>query len=255
MRIPRIFAVLAAVVLILGSAAAVVAANTYVDLKGNFYFNYPDDWVQVDHRIVDMFLSVNKAGKNTLDYDAAFAPAAQTPFYNGAYFILTVDTVSGGYSDRQIDSILTAMSGRYGEKVKYFPVADLLADMKSNQPGYDAERKIITVVNDIVEKGQILKKHLLVEKFFDNGVATFYFYAPVETFDESQKLFNGMLDSFHSGDAESMLPKETLKVADLKTEEGSGDNGSSATRFLPWSILVALIIVIVIARKKKRKTK
>jgi len=249
----RIFAALGAVLLVLGAATAVLATNTYVDLKGNFYFNYPDDWIQVDHRIVDMFLAANKAGRSTLDYDAAFAPVDQMPFYDGAYFILTVDTVAGGYSDRQIDSILAAMSGRYGEKIKYFPVADLLANMKSNQPGYDADRKIITVINDIVEKGQVLKKHLLVEKFFDNGIATFYFYAPVETFDESQKLFNGVLDSFHSGDAESMLPKETLKVADLKTEEGSG--GDALKRSLPWAILVVLIIVIVIARKKRRKTK
>lgn len=237
--------------------AAAVHGEPYVSLKGDFYFELPEGWAQVDHRVVDYHLRMNQAGRATLDYEAAFAPADQAPFYAGPYFIMTVDTVAGGYTEAQIDSVLGDMATKFGRKVRYFPVANLLADMKSNAPSYDRESKTITVINDIVEQEKLLKKHLLVMKFFDRGKATFYFYAPDSLFGRAQPIFNRVLESFHAGDAESMLPKENLRVADIDVS-GEGDEpaagtggGSAPAIILALGVVLAAVIILVIVRRKK----
>lgn len=241
------------------AGAAAVHAEPYVSLKGDFYFELPEGWAQVDHRVVDYHLRMNQAGRTTLDYEAAFAPTDQAPFYAGPYFIMTVDTVTGGYTQAQIDSVLGDMATKFGRKVRYFPVANLLADMKSNAPSYDRDSKTITVINDIVEQEQLLKKHLLVMKFFDRGKATFYFYAPDSLFGRAQPIFNQVLESFHAGDAESMLPKENLRVADIDVaeDESSGrENGGGAS--MNWLLpvigfwVIAIIAIVAVVRKKKR---
>ena len=249
-------------ILILVAAAAVLfaapaEARHYVSFMGDFYFSYPDDWVQVDHRIVDAHLIQNKAGETTLDYEAAFAPVESVPFFAGPYFILTVDTTGGGYTDAEIDSAVTAMGGKFGRKVKYFPVADFLADLKSNAPAYDEEMQTISVVNDIVEQGEIIKKHLLVMKFFEQGVATFYFYAPVDAFEQAEGVFNEVLASFHSGDVDAVLPKEDVTVAevDFEDSDGGGASGGVSPVLIIVIIVVLLVLVVaVIAGRMKKKS-
>ncbi|HPM37135.1 MAG TPA: hypothetical protein PK186_06205 [candidate division Zixibacteria bacterium] len=238
------------------SAAAGAQAGTYVSLLGDFYFDYPEGWLQLDHKLVDAYLMQGKAGEPILAYEAAFSPTYQVPFFTGPYFILTVDTVSGGYSPAQVDSIVADMGRRYGKEVRYFPVADFLADLKSNSPSYDAATRTITVASDIVERGEILKRHLLVEKFFDRGVATFYFYAPDSVFSDAERIFNGVLASFHSGGAAEKLPRETLRVADIKTEDaGRSDQASGSLRWIAWLALIlaaALIVIRLLVRKSRR---
>jgi hypothetical protein len=145
------------------------------------------------------------------------------------------------------------MSGKFGRKVKYFPVADFLADMKSNAPSYDEKTRTITVVNDIVEQGQVMKKHLLVMKFYDKGLATFYFYSPPDLFDDAEQLFNQVLESFHSGDIESVLPKEEVKVREIEPGgESPGLGLSTGLVIVVVLLLVAVIVIVaVITRRKK----
>lgn len=254
-RVPSIGLLVVTAVLLL--AAGVVNAGTFVDLKGDFYFDYPEDWMEIDHRVVDLHLRANQAGETTLDYDAAFAPKVSSPFYSGAYFILTVDTMSSADAERSIDSVLNDMNAKFGKRVKYYPVADFLADMKSNAPSYDADKKTINVINDIVEGDVVVKRHLLVRKFFERGLASFYFYAPDSLFAQAEPTFNKVLASFHSGGAEAMLPKENLKVADLGdvSKKPPVDDDSTVSRFgIPTAVLVVLGI-IVLAGYRRRKNR
>jgi len=229
-------------------------AGTYVSLKGDFYFDFPEDWMQVDHRIVDAHLLANNAGRTTLDYEAAFSPIASVPFFSGPYFILDVDT-SGGFTEAEVDSVVKDMGGKFGSRVKYFPVADFLADMKSDAPSYDEKTRTVSVVSDIVERGEVVKRHLLVMRFMDNGLATFFFYAPDSTFNQAQRLFSHVLESFHAGNAEQMLPKENLKVADIET--GQAEVSESTSRSIVWigaGVAIALVGIIILRSFRRRRS-
>jgi len=242
------------VFLILSGISVFGQGQHYVSLAGNFYITYPDDWEKIDPQIVDAFLLRSGAGKTTLNYDAAFCPKGSVPFYNGPYFILTVDA-KGEYTDSQIDSVLNILQQSFGEKVKYFPVANFIADLKSNTPMYDKDKKVVTILNDIYEKGQLLKKHLLVMKFFKKGLATFYFYAPDSLFEPSSQVLYKILDSFSYGNIDSVIPTETLKVADLgDLAEGKTDKTkSSIPTSVPYIVGVLIVIYVVFRIKNKRK--
>ncbi len=225
--------------------------QTYVSFKGGFYITYPDDWVQIDYSLVDAYLLRNRAGETTLDYDAAFAMKDSPSLFAGNYLILVVDTV-GQLSDGQIDSVLNGLSRSFGEEVKYYPVADFLTDLKSNTPSYDAEAKTVTILNEITEQQQLLKKNLLMMKFYDRGIATFYFYSPDSLFEASKPLFDQIVASLSTENVEDALPKEELKVADLEDAE-SGDedeNDKSKKIYLYIGAALVLVIVILIRRLK-----
>lgn len=227
-------------------------AGTYISLKGDFYFDYPQEWIQVDHRIVDAHLLANKAGRSTLDYEAAFSPVTSVPFFSGPYFILSVDTAGGGFTQAEIDSAVADMGRKFGSKVRYFPVADFLADMKSDAPSYDEKTRTISVVSDIVERGEVVKRHLLVMRFLETGLATFYFYAPDSVFSQAQDVFQHVLDSFHAGNAEQMLPKETLRVADIKTNQPA-DSPQSGSKVVWVSVGIVVVLVGIIGLRAYRR--
>lgn len=230
----------------------------YISFNGEFYFDYPEDWIQLDYRLVDHFLKLNKAGKTTLDYEAAFCPIVSDPFWSNAYFILSIDTI-GDLSGKQIDSVINDLSKSFGVGIKYFPVADFMTDLKSNAPSYDRDQKVITIINDIYEKQKLLKRHLYAMKFYEKGIATFYFYAPDSIFDSNTEIFNDVLHSFISGNIDSILPKEKLEVADIdeddiNKESVSVDDSESSDTGSRIAIFAALVVVmIVILRKFKKK--
>lgn len=229
----------------------------YISLNGEFYFDYPEDWIQLDHRLIDHFLQLNKAGKTTLDYEAAFCPLNSDPFWTGPYFIFSIDTV-GDFSEKQIDSVLDNLSKSFGTGFKYFPVADFMTDLKSNAPSYDRNQKVITIINDIYEKQKLLKRHLYAMKFYEKGIATFYFYAPDSIFDKSSVIFHEILQSFTSGDIESVLPQEKLEIAkinesDINKKSVSTDNKESSNTGLNIAIFSGLIVALFIVLRRFKK--
>ena len=244
------------ILLALLCVAAMVEAKTYVTFSGGFYFTYPDDWQQVSYNTVDEYLAKSKAGRPLYNYDAAFAPAASDPFFSNQYLIVFVDTV-GQLTDTQIDSVLGKWSATFGNGIKYFPVGDFLADVKSNEPIYDKDRKLFTVVNDIVANSQTIKKNLIMMKFYEKGIASFYFYAPQATFDSNKVVFQQMMDSFGSGDIQQALPKDSVKVADIKTDKSGRptEPESKVRKVLPYGTAFILILIIIIARKRRKKDK
>ncbi len=247
--------IVTAALLLMMVGPSVVLAGNYVSWAGGFYISLPDDWEQIDYQTVDIFLISNQAGSDVLDYDAAFAPSSSTLFFTGNYMILTVDTV-GELSQTQIDSVLKQMRKTFGRDIKYYPVADFLSDLKSNAPSYDANEKLVTVVSDIVQKEQVTKKLMHMTKFYERGLATFYFYSPDSLFDQSKHIFKDIVQSFSTEDIEAAAGHQEVRVADIDAEETTEDKGDEDSRpivlyIVPISILI--VIIIIAARKKRGK--
>ncbi len=247
----KLCAIMAIAILFLSLTVA-AADQKYVSFEGEFGFDYPENWHQVDHRIVDAFLVRSDAGESTLEYEAVFGPKGYTPFWHGPYFILSVEA-GDAYSDQQIDSVLNKMSRTFGKGVKYFPVANFMTDMESNSPVYDSASKVITVASDIVEKGQLLKKHVLAMKFFEKGLANFYFYTPDSLFDSSSVVLERGLSSFSYGNVDSMLAPESLEVVDAEEIQDNSD-GIFGIPVAVFGGLVVVFIVIMTRRKKRRNS-
>jgi len=247
---------LSAIGLLAWLGASTASAANYVSWAGGFYITIPDDWEHIDYQTVDAFLISNQAGPDVLNYDAAFAPRSSRPFFTGNYLILTVDTV-GELSRAQIDSVLSLMSATFGEDIKYYPVADFLSDMKSNAPSYDAEKKLITVVNDIMLKDEVTKKLMHMTRFYERGMATFYFYSPDSLFDRSTALFSEIVQSLSTENIEAAAGAGTTRVADIDPDEESkstDDDGSLPVMTYIVPILVIMITIFAVARKRRRKS-
>ena len=243
-----IIRVLLLIIVLAASGAA--ETQTYVSLRGGFYIAYPDDWVQVNYWLVDAYLLRNKADTPLLDYEAAFAFKDAPHFFSGEYLILTVDTV-GELKEWQIDSVLIELAGAFGRLVKYNPVSDFLADPEPSVPSYDTVTQTVTILNEIPEQ-QALKMNLLVMKFYERGIATFYFYSPDSLFETSKSLFERIVASFSTENVEDALPKEQLKVADLENAEGvyENENKKSKKIYLYVGAALVLLIVVLIRRLK-----
>ncbi len=218
-----------------------VQAKTYVSLNGEFYINHPDEWEQVDFNTVDLFLTRSGVEQSMYDYDAVFAPSASTPFFSGDYLILTVEKV-GELTDHGIDSVLEGFSETFKAGITYVPTDNLVADLKSNAPAFDRDNKILTVLNDIYQGQEIVKKNLVMLKFYDQGIATFYFYSPDSLFDDSKQVFEDIVASLGTEDLESMIPREEVKVADIETD---AEGNLKSEKPLWWLYVIIGIIVLV----------
>ena len=248
----RIIVAMVAVILI---GSITVSAKNYVSWAGGFHIVIPDDWEQIDYQTVDAFLLSNQAGPDVLNYDAVFAPSASIPFFVGNYLIVTVDSV-GELSQTQIDSVLGVMSATFGQDVKYFPVADLVSDMKSSTPSYDAEKQLATVVNNIVHQNQVTKRLMLMTKFYENGLATFYYYSPDSLFDQSKHVVSEIVQSFSTEDLDAAAGKSGVQVADvdIDPDDKDSDDGSiSSSTWVPFAGVIIVLIVILARRKKKAR--
>ena len=233
------------------ASSGAAETQTYVSLKGGFYIEYPDDWAQVDYWLVDAYLLRNKMDTAVLDYEAAFAFKDAPHFFSSDYLILTVDTV-GELKEWQIDSVLIELVRSFGRRVRHSPTADYLANPEPNLPNYDTLTKTVTILNEVAERQQVLKKNLLMIKFYERGIATFYFYSPDSLFETSKSLFEQIVTSFSTENVEDALPKEQLKVADLEDAEGvnEDDNKKSKKIYLYIGAALVLLIVILIRRLK-----
>jgi hypothetical protein len=244
----------AVAIMLIGSVTA--SAKNYVSWTGGFHIVIPDNWEQIDYQTVDAFLISNQADNDALNYDAVFAPVTSIPFFNGNYFFVIVDAV-GQLSKTQIDSVLGEMGATFGQDIKYFPVANFLSDMKSNAPSYDADKKLVTVINDIVRRDQVTKKMMLMTKFYENGMATFYFYTPDTLFEQSKQVIGDIIQSFSTEDLDAAAGKISLQVADIKEvddgDKNNDDDSMSPSTWVPFSGVIIVLIVILARRKKKAR--
>ncbi len=238
------------------------AEKTFVSLKGGFYVTYPDSWRKVDFNEVDMYLLVNQADSAMYDYEAVLSARDGHPFYRGSYMIITLDSL-GQMSAKQVDSVLESLGSIFGKGIKYFPVSDFLTDMQSNEPTYDSANKLISVVSEITERQEALKRHLLMKKFFKNGIVNFYCYSPDSLFDSMMTTFKQVALSLGTDDIDAALERQTQvdmqPVGGEKTVKGGDEVETSEPMADPTMILlliavaVALATVFVLLKQRKKR--
>ena len=228
-----------------------VQAKTYVSLNGEFYIEHPDQWEQIDYATVDLFLARSRVEESMYNYDAVFAPTTSTPFFTGTYLILTVEKLEE-LNDKIVDSVLGGFKETFKTGVTFVPVDNFVADLKSDAPNYDRGSKVPTVLNDIYQGQEAVKKNLVMLKFYDHGIATFYFYSPDSLFENSKEVFEDIVASFGTEDWESRLPREEVKVADIDTD-ASGGVGSEGSLWWLWVIIGLVVLGIVVVYFKNKK--
>ena len=250
MRLSTSTRIAAAAALLVAMAVSMAGAEQqYVSLNGGFYITIPDSWAQVDYRLVDSYLLQSDTLDSTaFDYEAVFAQKDVPHFFSGEYLILTIDT-AGKRKDWQIDSILIDLVEEVGEIVHYSSIADFLASPQLRVPCYDTLTQMVALLDEV--SAEVMKKSLSVMKFYDKGIASFYFYVPDSAFESGKTRFEQVLASF-STDVESALSGETLKVADIDTAAYGKDTGEESgkfkTTYLFYGVALVLILLIIIRR-------
>lgn len=225
------------------------AAESYVSLNGDFYITYPDDWYQVDYNTVDYYLYNVQADRESFQYEAVLAERKAVPFYNGNYLILTLDLV-GKLDNRQIDSLLADLDSTFGDNKQIYPPGNLLSDLKPGTIYYDRANKTITMLNDIEDSSQVVKKNIWLLKIYDKGIANFYFYSPDSVYEASKPIFNDIVSSFSTENIEQAIPREDLKMADVNRK---ASRFGVTTSIILLAVILIIIYVIYRARKAKRK--
>ncbi|UCD62619.1 MAG: hypothetical protein JSW34_07560 [Candidatus Zixiibacteriota bacterium] len=244
--------IVSGLMVLIGAAGS--AAGTYVSLAGKFYLTFPDNWEQIDYNTADLYLYASNARPEMYRYDAVFAPKTSGPFHEGNYLFLTVDTV-GQLNQQQIDSVLSELSESFKGDISYMETGGFLADLKSNTPSYDRANQVVTVLNEIYQGQEAYKKNLVMWKFYDRGIATFYFYSTDSLFEQSKAVFSDIAASFSTEDIKSKIPREQLRVADIKTDEEGNILTERSWTVLYLSIAVFVLIILIVAVTKLRKSK
>ena len=245
-----LLATLLAIVAIVLAFSPAVSTRNYVSLNGGFYFTFPDDWEQIDYNTVDVFLSRGQVSRDVYNYEAVFAPSSNSPFFDGNYLILTVDTVRD-LTKEQKDSILNEFGHSFAKKFKYAPMRDYLVNLKSENPNYDREKQIASVLNEVSQKGELFKKNLLMLKFYEKGVARFFCYSPDSAFDASKTIFEQMINSFSTENIDAAFAPEEVKMTEVEVENKSDDK-SGESHFIPIAVIVALVVVLITLIRRKR---
>ncbi|MDD5424902.1 MAG: hypothetical protein PHN52_00230 [candidate division Zixibacteria bacterium] len=230
------------------AAAGLAASVNYVSFNGEFYITYPDNWYQVDYNTVDYYLSSIQANRESYQYEAVFAERKSIPFHAGNYLILTLEKV-GKLDNRQVDSLLADLDSVFAEGRKYFPSGNLLSDLKSNTLYYDRANKTITLLSEMSDDNQVLKKNIWTMKLYDKGIANFYFYSPDSVYEASKAVLNDIVSSFSTENISQAMPKEQLRISD------TGNKGIYSTLGLIITPAAALIVIIILAVYIRRRRK
>ena len=234
----------------------VASGETYQSLNGKFHIEYPDHWEQIDYNTVDLLLQRAGAGRTMFNYEAVFAPSASSPFFSADYLILKLD-VRDKLSRNQIDSVLSELNENFDQEIDNSSIDDFLNSDNAAGAAYDRQRKIAAVLSEVVQRDGSLTKNLLMMKFYDNGITSFYFYSPDSLFQQSKNDFLQIVNSFSTEPPKDTASGETVKVADLDgklTGQDSEENEDSDTGFWTGVGVAVVLIIIVVARRKRKNS-
>jgi hypothetical protein len=222
-------------------------AASYVSYNGEFSLQYPDDWYQVDYNTVDAFLYRHQVDSTAYDYEAVLAHQDFTPFFAGPYVMMSLDTTAE-LSEREIDSVIWLLAGDYRDKIFHMATAEFLSEWRANRPNYDSATKIASFCTDIPEANDQTKKNLVMMRFYEKGVASFFFYAPDTLYDGQIATFLDVVTSLSTEDYKQASAKESVKVADIDTD----DDSSSGVPIAVWAGL-AVVLILLAARLRRKK--
>lgn len=223
---------------------ASAVAETYVSYNGQFQITYPDTWEQVDYRTADFYI---RQATGALDYEAVFADKQSPKVFEGVYVIMTLDT-NGGLSQSQIDSAVSVVSESFDRPKVEIPLDSFPTGLTLKDVAYDPDRQILAAMSDVTDEGSAPRKNILVQKFYDRGMANFYFYSPDSLLSESMTALTTMLASF-STDL-TQVEKKPVKIADIDARRDS-----KTTRYIILFVGLAVILIGIIAVRSRQRKK
>jgi len=222
-------------------------AETFVSFNGRFKFACPDTWLQVDYTTAEYYLSRGDPEKE-VDFEAVFSEKETFAVFQGQYLVLTVDTV-GGLSSEQIDSVLTDLSEEFGRPRRDVTPDSFLAAPDLESIEFDSTNALASIRTDVAADNAETRVNLLIMKFYEHGIANFYFYAPVAEFAQGIPTYRDMVLSLTTEDLDGSLESEPVKVADL--EEAGGVVNTYLMLFGGLFVMVLFVLIIRIRARRQ----
>jgi len=220
-------------------------AGTFVSFNGQFTIEYPEGWRQVDYKTADVLLNQIDS---ELNYEAAFTSTESGMPFDDAYFILEVDTV-GQLTQEQIDSIVNEVSGPYGGYDEVSPDS-FIATAKDYYAQLRSDGLALALVTDLTEESGEPLKNLFALRFYERGMAKFFFFGPGEEFQSYLQSFHEIFSSFSTDNLEAVLKSEPVRIAEL--EDKSKSSNLSTYGGIGGFAVIVVIFVIARARKKRQ---
>lgn len=245
-------------------SASAPNAENYVNWKGGFWLEIPDDWEKVGYHIVDRYLAATDTSREVFDYEAVFAPGSAENFVEGAYLVITFDS-TGELNAAEVDSVLTTIAESYSTSVQEAPVVQYMSDLVPGQPHVDREQRVVTVLSEMGFRPEAIRKLWLYMQLNDVGLVSLYFYSPDWTFEQNLPIFEEVVNSLSYENLEA-ASKEELVFTDVTGDEDgsgydldvSGDEGGGAG-IIPYLVLILIILYLlwrfaVAPRLRRKKT-
>jgi len=220
-------------------------AATFTSYNGKFHFTYPDTWEQIDYQTADFYI---RQATGAVDYEAVFAAKDSPAVFEGVYVIMTLDT-TGELTPQQIDSAVGVVRESFDRELRELPLDSFVGGLTEEIVAYDSTNKILAALSDVSEEGSAPRKNILVQKFYDRGMANFYFYSPDSLLTESLGSLTEMLASFSTDMTQRAT--EPVKIADLDSE----DSFDSTRNVIMWGGLIVILICILMVRVRQRRRK
>jgi hypothetical protein len=230
--------------------AASATAETYISYNGKFRIEVPDTWKRLDYRTVDYYLYEGTGDPSSLNYEAVFSPTEGKAFADSAYLIITLDTV-GNLTESQIDSVIAVLSEAFEGGVKHHTTGNVVTNIASDQPIYNQSDSTVVIISELEQEDGTRKTSMLVVKFYDQGMANFYFYAPESSFEQDRLVFAQVAASFSTQNLDVTTPSEEVKVADLESRR-------EEPRSRAWVYIligVVTIVIVVLFSRRNRKSR
>jgi hypothetical protein len=247
--------ILALAVMAIVVMAGVAVAEEYVSWRGGFHITVPDNFGQLDYRVVDGFLRANKADQSVLDYEVVFSDTTGAPFPMGEYFLVAIEK-GVEPNERQIDSVLTMIFGSFGRRMRYAPVTDFVTNLKSNTPSYSRDDKVASVIADVVQPDGSAKRHLMMIKIYDQGIVSLFYYAPDSLFEAGVEKMKDVMGSFSTEDLDAAAARDKPKITSARPSE-KPERQSKDKPSIPIAVYigVGVVLMIVLIRRRKKSKK
>jgi len=220
-------------------------ASVFQSFNGRFHISYPENWIQVDYTTADYHMRQSAGGS---DFEAIFASTESFSIFSGPYLVLTVDTTER-LTDTGIDSLLDEMSIELGRELIIVSPEQFLADPADPAVLYSPALKTAALISTISSDSAAPRINLLVNIFYEHGIAGFYFYSPDSLFEKSLPVFKDIVSSFTVGRPKSSAGGEKVRIVDVESRRKSPLLRNIA---LFGGAAVIIIVLVILTRKRGR---